>query len=110
MNPNDQWPRPSRMAYPRYPAADPANYLVPTDAEFDANQASRVAYSYSLWSHRRAYARWKGFIELSLSDVDVHARAWLDRQESDGVIGEAQDEQSRARLHACRGHDPRKPA
>ena len=93
MNPNDQWPRPSRMEYPRYPAADRANYLVPTDVEFDANQARRVAYWYSLWSHRRADERWKGFVELSLSDVDAHAGAWLDRHESDGVTGEAQDEQ-----------------
>ena len=69
------------------------HYLVPTDVEFDANQARRVAYWYSLWSHRRADERWKGFVELSLSDIDTHARAWLDRHESDRVTGEAQDEQ-----------------
>ena len=45
------------------------------------------------WSHRRADERRKGFVELSLSDVDAHAGAWLDRHESVGVTGEAQDEQ-----------------
>ena len=69
------------------------HYLVPIDVEFDANQARRVAYWYSLWSHRRADERWKGFVELSLSDDDTEAAAWLARQDSDGAIGEVNDEQ-----------------
>ena len=39
----------------------------------------RTAYWSSLWSHDRSY-RWKGYLEISLSDSeDVTARAALDR-------------------------------
>lgn len=57
------------------------HYLVATDQPFDATQARRVAYWYSMWSHRRGDEHWKGFVELSLSDDDADAHAWLDLQD-----------------------------
>ena len=69
------------------------HYLVATDHPFDAGQARWVAYWYSMWSHRRDDERWKGFVELSLSDDDGDAAAWLGRQDIHGVTGEANDEQ-----------------
>ena len=69
------------------------HYVVATDHPFDAGQARWVAYWYSMWSHRRDDERWKGFVELSLSDDDAGAAAWLARQDIHGAAGEANDEQ-----------------
>jgi hypothetical protein len=53
------------------------HYMVATDVTFDADQASWVAYWYSMWSHRRDDRRWKGFVQLSLAEDDSNATAWL---------------------------------
>jgi hypothetical protein len=68
------------------------HYLIATDVAFDAEQARRVAYWYSLWSHRREDQRWKGFVELSLSDDDTDAIDWLARQDHDPATGGTSDE------------------
>jgi len=69
------------------------HYVVATDRAFDSGQARWVSYSYSMWSDRRDDERWKGFVELSLSDDDADATAWLARQDIGGATGEANDEQ-----------------
>ncbi|MGA7980428.1 MAG: hypothetical protein WCA32_09385 [Chromatiaceae bacterium] len=69
------------------------HYVVATDRAFDSGQARWVSYWYSMWSHRRDDERWKGFVELSLSDDDADAAAWLARQDIGGATGEANDEQ-----------------
>lgn len=69
------------------------HYVVATDRIFDAGQAHWVTYWYSMWSHRREDERWKGFVELSLSDDDAGAAAWLGLQDTHGATGEANDEQ-----------------
>jgi hypothetical protein len=68
------------------------HYFVATDRAFNAEQARWVAYWYSMWSHRREDERWKGFVELSLSDDDAGAVAWLARQDTHGATGEANNE------------------
>ncbi|NEX18799.1 hypothetical protein G3480_00420 [Thiorhodococcus mannitoliphagus] len=57
------------------------HYFVATDIAFDANQARWVSYWYSMWSHRREDGRWKGFVQLSLSDSDTPALEWLSEQD-----------------------------
>lgn len=66
--------------------------MIATDVAFDAEQAPGVAYWYSLWSHRREDQRWKGFVELSLSDDDADAVDWLARQDHDPATGGMSDE------------------
>jgi hypothetical protein len=66
--------------------------LVATDVDFDSEQAHRVAYWYSLWSHRREDQRWKGFVELSLSEDDAEAIDWLVRQDQGLANGGTSDE------------------
>jgi hypothetical protein len=68
------------------------HYLIATDVDLDAEQARRVAYWYSLWSHRREDQRWKGFVELSLSDDDTDAIDWLAWQDHDPVNGGTSDD------------------
>jgi hypothetical protein len=69
------------------------HYVVATDQPFDSGQVHWVTYWYSMWSHRRGDERWKGFVELSLSEDDTEALAWLARQGIHGATEEANDEQ-----------------
>jgi len=68
------------------------HYVVATDVAFDAVQAHRVSYWYSMWSHRREDQRWKGFLELALSEEDGAARAWHAQFDEPGVSGEGNHE------------------
>jgi len=53
------------------------HYFVATDVPFSMDQGSMVSYWASLWSHRRADNRWKGFVAIPLVSNDVDALAWL---------------------------------
>ena len=53
------------------------HYFVATDVLFSMDQGSMIAYWSSLWSHRRADNRWKGFVAIPLASNDVDALAWL---------------------------------
>ena len=53
------------------------HYFVATDVPFSMDQGSMISYWSSLWSHRRADNRWKGFVAIPLASNDVEALAWL---------------------------------
>ena len=53
------------------------HYFVATDVPFSMDQGSMISYWSSLWSHRRADNRWKGFVAIPLASNDGEALAWL---------------------------------
>ncbi len=53
------------------------HYFVATDVLFSMDQGSMISYWSSLWSHRRADNRWKGFVAIPLASNDVDALVWL---------------------------------
>lgn len=57
------------------------HYFFPTDVPFLSETAHQLAYWYSIWSHRRADNRWKGFVAVPLASNDAEAKAWLAQHE-----------------------------
>jgi len=63
------------------------HYVVATDVVFDARQARRVSYWYSMWSHRHKDQRWKGFLEVPVTADGQAALAWHRQFNDSGDTG-----------------------
>jgi hypothetical protein len=65
------------------------HYVIQLDLPLDAATAQLIAYWYSMWSHRREDSRWKGFVQVELSDDDPAALRWLDESDARNATGES---------------------
>ncbi len=54
------------------------HYVIRLDLPLDEPTAKLISYWYSMWSHRRDDNRWKGFVQLSLTDDDAAAEGLLE--------------------------------
>ena len=68
------------------------HYFINTDKQLDSKQARKIAYWYSMWSHRRGDNSWKGFVEVFLDTDDKDAEKWLSEQDKETSSEEASDE------------------